>query len=136
MFDIYSGVNPSNQTQVFERLAYAALAMDLVTVVALDRTPGGLLAAVFVGVILAALIWATARRSNRWTVGGLALWSVYAFGNSLSQHWASAPEWLHSVFPRSASHLVRAEASLSFMLLSNALVIYFVFIAETRTAKA
>jgi hypothetical protein len=125
---------PSNETQVFERAAYASVALGVVTTLARDRTLGTIIGICVVGLILAALIWASGRGGYRWAIGGLLLWFVYSLGDSLSEHWAAAPEWLHRAFPPSGIGYVRVMSSVTLALMGWALVVYFTKLSKTRTS--
>jgi membrane protease YdiL (CAAX protease family) len=130
-----AGAAPGNHVQVFERLAYASVALDAVTTIARDRSPETIISVCVVGLILAALVWASGRGGYRWAVGGLLLWFAYSLGDSLSEHWATAPEWLHRVFPPSGNRLVRVMSSVTLALMGWALVVYFTKATKTRTSQ-
>lgn len=127
---------PTNYTRVFELLAYAALALDVVSIISDGPEMATVIGVCVYGSILAALIWATARRGYRWTAALLLVWVAYSFADSLSEHWTGAPEWLHRAFPPSAKVYVRLMSSASLVLMGVAMVIYFSKLTKTRTPQA
>jgi membrane protease YdiL (CAAX protease family) len=132
---VNTGATPSNHVQVFERLAYASVALDAVTTIAQDRALDTIIGVCVVGLILVALIWASGRGGYRWAIGGLLLWFVYGLGDSLSEHWATAPEWLRRVFPPSGNAFVRVMSSVTLALMGWALVVYLTKETKTRTSQ-
>ena len=130
-----TGAAPHNHRHVFEGLAYTSLALDAGTTIALDRTPDTIIGVCVIGSILAALIWASARRGERWPVGGLLLWFAYSTGDTVSENWAGAPEWLHEAFPPSGNVYVRVIGFVALALLGSALVVYFTKLAKTRAPQ-
>ena len=127
---------PTNYTRVFELLAYASLAVDVVSVIVQDREMDTIIYICAVGLILAALIWATARRGYSWAAGLLVVWFAYSLGYDLSERWAGAPEWLHSLFPPSGKGYVRLMSAVSLALLGAALLTYFTKVTKTPTLQA
>ena len=128
-------VVPTNHTRVFELLAYASVALDVVGIIAQDREKDTIIGVCVVGSILAALIWASARRGYRWAAGLLVVWFAFSIGDSLSEHWTGAPEWLHRTFPPSGKGYVRLMSSVTLGLMGAALVIYFTKLTKTRTPQ-
>jgi hypothetical protein len=127
---------PTNYTRVFELLAYASLALDAVSAIVQDRDMATITTVCLVVLLIAALIWATARRGYRWAAGLLLVWVAYSFADSLSEHWTGAPEWLHRVFPPSEKVSIRLMSSASLALMGVAMVIYFSKLTNTRTPQA
>ena len=127
---------PTNYTRVFELLAYASLALDAVSAIVQDRDMATITSVCLAVLLIAALIWATARRGYRWAAGLLLVWVAYSFADSLSGHWTGAPEWLHRAFPPSEKVSVRLMSSASLVLMGVAMVIYFSKLTKTRTPQA
>ena len=125
----------NDQTRVFERLAYTALAVDIFTAVASDPALDTAVGAAVVGPAMAVMIWVSARRGYKWAVGGLVLYFAYGVLLSLSELWTAAPEWLRSAFPPSESIYIRVIDAGTLVLMGAALAVYFSSLTRTRAPQ-
>ena len=126
---------PTNYKRVFELLAYAALALDVVSIISDGPEMATVIGVCVYGSILAALIWATPGE----VIGGQPLFCWCGLPTVLPIVSANTGQARQSgciALPALRKVYVRLMSSASLVLMGVAMVIYFSKLTKTRTPQA
>jgi MFS family permease len=122
----------SNNLKMFERLGYGSLAVGLLgDLIGRRGDMTETIVLVVITLVAAALVWAAARKAQRWAAAILCLIAILMLGGLVGSFWAGAPVWMRPEAPSTTP--VKILDVVSAVMLFAALYFYY-FAGDERTA--
>jgi MFS family permease len=122
----------ANNLQMFERLGYGSLAVGLLSdLIGRRGDMTETIVIVVITLVAAALVWAAARKAQRWAAAILGVIAILTLGALIGTFWAGAPAWMQPETPPAI--LVKILDVVAAAMLFAALYFYY-FAGDEQTA--
>lgn len=118
----------ANHLKMFEWLGYGALALGLASdLLGRKNSMSEAIVIIVVTLVAAALVWAAARKAQRWAAAIIGLVAILALVGTIGEFWSGGPAWLQDIIKpdTSSTTLTKIVDAVVTAMLFAALYFYY-----------